>query len=86
MLPFKLQSTGQTLFQAAAFGVAAILANLLGGILYAGAGPLGVFGGGALCAIIGGVVGLAAIPGFGEASGGVRSEPAALPGAIPANF
>jgi len=79
MLPVGLQSTGQTLLQAACFGVGAILANLLGGILYADAGPLGVFGGAAACAVIGGAIGLVALPSFGEASGGVRQEPAAVP-------
>jgi len=62
MLPFRLQATGQTLLQAACFGVGAILANLLGGILYQTAGPPGVFGGGALCAVAGGLIGLAALP------------------------
>ncbi len=62
LLPARLQATGQTLFQAVGFGVAAVLANLLGGILYSTAGPLGVFGGGAICALIGGLVGLVALP------------------------
>jgi len=39
LLPGRLQATGQTLFQAAAFGVAAVVANLLGGILYSVADP-----------------------------------------------
>jgi PPP family 3-phenylpropionic acid transporter len=67
MLPPRLQSTGQTLFQSTCFGVAAILANLLGGILYQVAGPLGVFGGGAICVVIGGLIGLAALPRIAEA-------------------
>jgi MFS family permease len=62
LLPARLQATGQTLFQAAAFGVAAVVANLLGGILYAVAGPLGVFGGGAACALAGGALGFLALP------------------------
>lgn len=62
LLPAGLQSTGQTLFQAAAFGVAAVVANLLGGILYALAGPLGVFGVGAICTLAGGALGLLAVP------------------------
>ena len=49
-------------FQAVAFGLAAILANLIGGILYASVGPVGVFGGAALCAALGGVIGFAAVP------------------------
>ena len=62
MLPARLQSTGQTLLQAAAFGIAAILANLAGGILYGAVGPVGVFGVGAVIAVIGGAVGFVALP------------------------
>jgi MFS transporter, PPP family, 3-phenylpropionic acid transporter len=62
MLPARLQSTGMTLFQAGCFGLGAILANLLGGILYQLAGPLGVFGGGAICCIAGGLIGVFALP------------------------
>jgi MFS family permease len=75
MLPAGLQSTGQTLLQAACYGVAAILANFFGGLLYQNAGPLGVFGGGAICAVIGGLVGLAALP----AAGRVAPEPPIAP-------
>ena len=57
-----MQATGQTLFQAAAFGVAAVVANLVGGVLYSVAGPLGVFGGGAICTLAGGALGLLALP------------------------
>ena len=62
LLPAGLQSTGQTLFQAAAFGLAAVVANLVGGVLYSVAGPLGVFGGGAICTLAGGALGLVALP------------------------
>jgi len=62
LLPWPLQATGQTLFQAVAFGIAAVLANLVGGILYSVAGPLGVFGGGAACALAGGALGFLALP------------------------
>jgi PPP family 3-phenylpropionic acid transporter len=62
ILPDRLQATGQTLLQATCFGMAAILANLLGGLLYASAGALGVFGVGAVCAVIGGLIGLVALP------------------------
>lgn len=75
ILPERLQATGQTLLQAAGFGVAAILANLLGGLLYAAAGPLGVFGGGAVCAVVGGLVGLVALPRDVGASGLSVPEP-----------
>ena len=62
LLPARLQATGQTLFQACCFGVAAVLANVVGGILYAIAGPLGVFGAGGVCAIAGALVGFAVLP------------------------
>ncbi len=62
MLPGRLQSTGQTLFQASCFGFGAILANLIGGVLYGAVGPIGVFGVGAACAVIGGGIGLLALP------------------------
>jgi MFS family permease len=62
LLPRHLQSTGQTLFQAASFGVGAVVANFLGGLLYAAAGPLGVFGGGAICTLAGGALGIVALP------------------------
>ena len=77
MLPDSLQSTGQTLLQAACFGLGAVLANLLGGILYGAMGPLGVFGGGAICAIAGGLVGLVALPGGREPA--VAPEITAVP-------
>jgi len=83
-------ATGQTLFQAACFGFAAFLANFGGGILYAVAGPLGVFGVGGVCAIAGGLVGFVVLPGLGDAAAqapGIAGEPAvepALVAAVPA--
>jgi len=62
MLPQRLQSTGQTLLQASCFGIGAILANLIGGLLYGAVGAEGVFGVGAVCAVIGGVIGFAVLP------------------------
>jgi MFS family permease len=62
LLPARLQATGQTLFQATAFGVAAVVANLLGGLLYSAAGPLGVFGGGAVCTLAGCALGFLVLP------------------------
>ena len=62
MLPSRLQSTGQTLLQASCFGIGAILANLVGGILYGAVGSAGVFFVGAICAIIGGGVGFMVLP------------------------
>jgi MFS family permease len=77
LLPWPLQATGQTLFQAVAFGIAAVLANLVGGILYSVAGPLGVFGGGAACALAGGALGFLALPEVLTA--GTRPVPEPMP-------
>jgi len=62
LLPVRLSATGQALFQATGFGLSAIVANLAGGILYGAAGALGVFGAGAVCTAIGGLIGLVALP------------------------
>jgi len=84
MLPAGLQSTGQTLLQAACFGVGAILANLLGGILYQNAGALGVFGGGALCAVAGGIIGFVALPSFGKTASAPAVDVPPVPVVSPA--
>ena len=39
-----------------------MIANFVGGLLYSVAGPLGVFGGGAICTLAGGALGLVAVP------------------------
>jgi MFS transporter, PPP family, 3-phenylpropionic acid transporter len=49
LLPADLQATGQALFQTTAFGIAAIVANVLGGLLYGTAGYAALFG---LCAVL----------------------------------
>jgi MFS transporter, PPP family, 3-phenylpropionic acid transporter len=81
MLPARLQSTGQTLLQASCFGIGAILANLIGGILYGAVGPAGVFGVGAACAIVGGGIGFLVLPtDSGPVPEPVISSPIALAG------
>lgn len=77
ILPPRLQSTGQTLLQASCFGFGAIIANFVGGLLYQQLGALGVFGGGAICALLGGMLGLIVMPSDREA------EPADLGPAEP---
>jgi len=62
ILPSRLQSTGQTLLQAACFGFAAVVGNLVGGLLYEVFGPVGVFGGGALSTLCGAMLGLLVMP------------------------
>jgi PPP family 3-phenylpropionic acid transporter len=62
LLPSDLQATGQALFQMTAFGAAAVVANVLGGILYATSGHEAVFGLGAVLAVVAAAVGWFAIP------------------------
>ena len=51
LLPPELQATGQALFQTTGFGVAAIVANVVGGLLYDSLGHTAVFGVAALMAL-----------------------------------
>ncbi|HYH94183.1 MAG TPA: MFS transporter, partial [Candidatus Saccharimonadales bacterium] len=62
LLPPHLQATGQSLYQTTAFGIAAIIANLVGGLLYEDIGPVAVFGGGAVLAVAAAVLGWVAFP------------------------
>jgi PPP family 3-phenylpropionic acid transporter len=43
LLPLKLQATGQGLYQTISFGVAAMVANLVGGLIYQAIGPAALF-------------------------------------------
>jgi MFS transporter, PPP family, 3-phenylpropionic acid transporter len=52
VLPRRLQATGQGLFGATAFGVASLVANVLGGIIYGSMGSAVLFG---ICALLGGI-------------------------------
>lgn len=70
LLPPDLQATGQSLYQTTAFGVAAIIANIVGGLLYEAIGPGATFGLGAVLALAAAVTGWFAFPG---------REPAATP-------
>ena len=62
LLPAELQATGQSLFQTSAFGVAAIAANVVGGLLYETSGHAAVFGLGAVLAVVAAVIGWFAFP------------------------
>jgi PPP family 3-phenylpropionic acid transporter len=75
MLPADLQATGQSLFQTTAFGLGAILANLVGGILFGAFGPSALFGTMAVLALVAGVVGWLAFPGRRERPDVRRSSP-----------
>jgi PPP family 3-phenylpropionic acid transporter len=62
LLPSELQATGQSLYQTFAFGVGAIVANIVGGVLYEGIGHAAVFGLGAVLAVLAATLGWVAFP------------------------
>jgi PPP family 3-phenylpropionic acid transporter len=62
LLPAELQATGQSLFQTTAFGIAAIVANVVGGILYDSLGHVAVFGLAAVMALASAALGWFAFP------------------------
>ena len=56
LLPAELQGTGQGLYQTVAFGIAAICANAIGGLIYASSGAIALFLVCAVLALLGAVV------------------------------
>jgi MFS family permease len=74
LLPPELQATGQGLYQTVGFGLAAIVANALGGVVYASGGALPLFLGCAVLAVIGALVAWRSIP-AGAAAGRLGSRP-----------
>jgi PPP family 3-phenylpropionic acid transporter len=62
LLPDRLQGTGQSLYQTTAFGMAAIIANVCGGLVYGSAGYAAVFGLAAIAGVLAMIVGLVAMP------------------------
>jgi MFS family permease len=62
LLPDRLQGTGQALYQTTAFGLAAIIANIGGGVVYGTAGYAAVFGLAAIAGLLAAAVGLVALP------------------------
>lgn len=70
LLPAELQATGQALFQTTAFGIAAVVANVAGGLLYEGAGHAALFGVGSVMALAAAVVGWIAFPQRAPGPGG----------------
>lgn len=76
LLPADLQATGQALFQTSAFGVAAVLANVVGGVLYQTFGHVAVFALGAALAVVAAGIGWFAFPSRAQSSGppGVRQS------------
>ncbi len=74
LLPPELQGTGQSLYQTVAFGIGAIVANLVGGLLYAGVGHAAVFGLGTVLAVLAALMGWFVFPRDGIAA--TRPAPA----------
>lgn len=62
LLPPRLQATGQGLYQVTGFGVAAIIANLAGGQVYAGLGSAALFGMAAVLAVLAAIIAFAVFP------------------------
>jgi PPP family 3-phenylpropionic acid transporter len=62
LLPSDLQATGQGLYQTTAFGLSAIVANIVGGVLYERGGAVALFGTVAVLAAVGAAVGWWAFP------------------------
>ena len=83
LLPARLQATGQGLYQVTGFGVAAVVANFVGGQVYAGLGSAALFGGAAALAVAAAVLALVVFP-HADASRIREDDPAAsLPFAAP---
>lgn len=62
LLPSELQATGQALYQTFAFGIGAIVANIVGGALYEGIGHAAVFGLGAVLTALAATMGWLVFP------------------------
>jgi PPP family 3-phenylpropionic acid transporter len=73
LLPAELQATGQSLYQTIAFGVGAIVANFVGGVLYDLLGHAAVFGVGASLAVLAAALGWFVFP--RDRRPGVASDP-----------
>lgn len=66
LLPPRLQATGQGLYQVTGFGVAAVVANLGGGVLYGAFGSAIVFAVAAIFAVAAGLLAFLVFPRRGE--------------------
>jgi PPP family 3-phenylpropionic acid transporter len=76
LLPPRLQATGQGLYQVTGFGIAAVVANFVGGQVYAGLGSAALFAGAALLAVAAAVLALVVFP-HADASRIREDDPAA---------
>jgi MFS family permease len=66
LLPRALQATGQALYQTTTFGIAAIVANALGGVVYQELGPPVLFAGAAVVGFGSAILGWPVLPAVGE--------------------
>jgi SET family sugar efflux transporter-like MFS transporter len=66
LLPPRLQATGQGLYQLTGFGIAAVIANIAGGLLYGAFGFAIVFTIAAVLAVAAGILAFAVFPRTGE--------------------
>jgi PPP family 3-phenylpropionic acid transporter len=66
LLPRTLQATGQALYQTTTFGIAAIVANALGGVVYQELGPPILFAGAAVVGFGSAALGWPVLPAVGE--------------------
>ena len=78
LLPSRLQATGQGLYQVTAFGLAAIVANLAGGVVYGSLGHGVLFAGSAILSLAAAAAGFAWLPRRGEPAIG-EPEPVSGP-------
>ena len=83
LLPQRLQATGQGLYQVTGYGVAAVVANLVGGQVYASLGASVLFGGVAVLAVAAAILALVVFPRAGESQVPVDDLAASLPFATP---
>ena len=66
LLPMRLQATGQSLYQMVGFGIASIVANAVGGLIYGGSGPVPLFLGAAVLGVAGAAIVWSSTPARGE--------------------
>jgi MFS family permease len=62
LLPPELQATGQGLYQTTGFGLAAVIANLAGGLVFGAGGAMPLFLGCAILALVGAAVAWRTVP------------------------
>ena len=79
LLPPRLQATGQGLYQVTGFGVAAVVANIGGGLLYGTLGSAAVFAVGAVFAVAAGLLAFGVFPRRGERGAREGDETIPLP-------